>query len=96
MKWRLLISGANLIFVSSHISSDMCEKSVLYSILRTQHRPMCTTVYCAAPRHIQKTNLKKADWDEVSTEFDSAIEEVILPHMQVMWTNGTEQSYTIA
>ena len=33
----------DLIFVSSNIS-DMCEKSVLGPIQRTQHRPICVTV----------------------------------------------------
>ena len=46
----------DLIFVSSNIS-DMCEKSVLNPIPRTQHCPICVTKpdYCATTHHIQKT-----------------------------------------
>ena len=52
----------------------MCEKSVLDPIPRTQHRPICVTVNpIIVP---QRFNLKKANWDVFSTEFDAAIEEV--------------------
>ena len=70
--------NADLIFVSSNIS-DMCRKSVLHSIQRTQHRPICVTVnpvYVPQPTTSRiRFNLKKANWDG-STEFDVAIEEV--------------------
>ena len=58
----------------------MCEKSVLDPIPRTHHRPICVIVYpvivpqpTTSRRHF---NLKKANWDGFSTEFDAAIEEV--------------------
>ena len=69
----------DLIFVSSNIS-DMCEKSVLGPIPCTQHRPICGTInpitvsQPTTPR--RRFNLKKANWDGFSTEFDAAIEEV--------------------
>ena len=69
----------DLIFVSSNIS-DMCEKSVLNPIPRTQHRPICVTVNpVIVPQPTtsrRRFNLKKANWDGFSTEFDAAIEEV--------------------
>ena len=69
----------DLIFLSSNIS-DMCEKSVLYPIPLTQHRPICMTVNLVivpqptTPR--RRFNLKKANWNGFSTEFDADIEEV--------------------
>ena len=69
----------DLIFVSSNIS-DRCEKSVLDPIPRTQHRPICVTVNpVIVPQPTtsrRRFNMKKANWDGVSTEFDAAIEEV--------------------
>ena len=70
----------DLIFVSSNIL-DMYEKSVLDPIPRTQHRPIYVTVNpVIVPQPItsrRRFNLKKANWDGFSTEFDAAIEEVI-------------------
>ena len=69
----------DLIFVSSNIS-DMCEKSVLDPIPRTQHRPICVTVNpIIVPQPTtsrRRFTLKKVNWDGFSTEFDAAIEEV--------------------
>ena len=69
----------DLIFVSSNIS-DMCEKSVLDLIPRSQHRPICVTVNpIIVPQPTisrRRFNMKKASWDVFSTEFDAAIEEV--------------------
>ena len=71
----------DLIFVSSNIS-DMCEKSVLDTIPRIQHRPICVTVHPVNCNVQQPTpfrrrfNLRKAKWDDFSTDFDEAIEEV--------------------
>ena len=69
----------DLIFVSSNIS-DMCEKSVLDPIPRTQHRPICVTVHpVIVPQPTpfrRRFNLRKAKWDDYSTDFDEAIEEV--------------------
>ena len=60
--------------------SDMCEKSVLDPIPRTQHRPMCVTIYpVIVPQPTtsrRRFNLKTAQLDGVSTQFDAAIEEV--------------------
>ena len=69
----------DLIFVSSNIS-DMCGKSVLDPIPRTQHRPICVTVHpVIVPQPTlfrRRFNLRKAKWDDFSTNFDDAIEEV--------------------
>ena len=71
----------DLIFASSNIS-DMCEKSVLDPIPRTQYRHICATVnpmivpQATIPR--KRFNLKKGNWDVIFTEFDTAIEEVNL------------------
>ena len=69
----------DLIFVSSNIS-DMCEKSVLDPTPRTQHRPICVTVHpVIVPQPTpfrRRFNLRKARWDDFSTDFDEAIEEV--------------------
>ena len=66
------------IFVSSNIS-DMCEKSVLDSIPHTQHRHICVTVHpviVLQPTPFRRRfNLRKAKWDDFSTDFDEAIEE---------------------
>ena len=76
--WR---KGYNpdLIFVSSNIS-DMCEKSVLDPTPRTQHRPICITVHpVIVPQPTpfrRRINLRKAKWDDFSTDFDEAIVEV--------------------
>ena len=60
--------------------SDMCEKSVLDPIPRTQHRPICVTVHpVIVPQPTlfrRRFNLRKAKWDNFSTDFDEAIEEV--------------------
>ena len=65
----------DLIFVSSNIS-DMCEKSVLDPIPRTQHRPICVTVHpVIVPQPTpfrRRFNLRKAKWDDFSTDFDEA------------------------
>ena len=70
---------SDLIFVSLTIS-DMCEKSVLDPIPRTQHRTICVTVNSIiVPESTASIGcfiLKKANWDGFSTEFDAAIEEV--------------------
>ena len=70
----------DLIFVSSNIS-DICEKSVLDPIPRTQHRPICVTVHPAiGPQPTpfrRRFNLRKAKWDDFSTDFDEAIEEPV-------------------
>ena len=69
----------DIIFVSSNIS-DMCEKSVLDPIPHTYHHPICVTVNpVIVPQHTTsrtRYNLKKANWDGVSTEFDEDIEKV--------------------
>ena len=56
----------DFIFVSSNLS-DMCEKSVLDPIPRTQHRPICVTVNPVIvpqpTRSRRRFNLKKAKWD---------------------------------
>ena len=68
----------DLIFVSSNIL-DMCEKSVLDPIPRTQHRPICVIVHpVIVPQPTpfrRRFNLRKAKWDYFSTDFDEAIEE---------------------
>ena len=69
----------DLIFVSSNIS-DMREKSVLDPIPRTQHRPIYVTVHpVIGPQPTpfrRRFNLRKSKWDDFSTDFDEAIEEV--------------------
>ena len=66
----------DLIFVSSNIS-DMCEKSVMDPIPRTLHRSIYNPVIVPQPTTSRRCfNLKKVNWDGVSTEFDAAIEEV--------------------
>ena len=69
----------DLVFVSSKIL-DICEKSVLDPIPRTQHHPICVTVNpIIVPQPTtsrRRFNLKKANWDRFSTELDAAIEEV--------------------
>ena len=69
----------DLIFLSSNIS-DMCDTSVLDPIPRTQHRPICVTVHpVIVPQptpFIRCFNLRKGKWDNFSTDFDEAIEEV--------------------
>ena len=69
----------DLIFVSSNIS-DMCEKSVLDPIPCTQHCPICVTVHpVIVPQPTpfrRRFNLRKAKWDDFSTDFDEAIKEV--------------------
>ena len=71
--------NSDLISVFSNIS-DMCEKSVLDPIPRTQHRPICVTVHpVIVPQHTsfrRRFNLRKAKLDDFSTDFDEAIEEV--------------------
>ena len=67
------------ILVSSN-SLDMCEKSVLDPIPRTQHRPICATVHpVIVPQPTpfrRRFNLRKAKWDDFSTDFDETIEEI--------------------
>ena len=68
----------DLIFVSSNIS-DMCEKSLLDPIPRTQHCPICVSVYpIIVPQPTpfrRRFNPRKAKWDDFFTDFDEAIEE---------------------
>ena len=64
----------DLIVVSSTIS-DMCEISVLDRIPRTQHRPVNPVSVSQPTTSRRRFNLKKANWDGFSTEFDAAIEE---------------------
>ena len=56
----------------------MCEKSVLDHIPCTQHRPMCDYLAIVPQATTSRTrfNLKKANWDWFSTEFDAAIKAV--------------------
>ena len=58
----------------------MCEKSVLNPISRTLHRPIWVTVHpVSVPQPTpfrRRFNLMKAKWDDFSTDFDEAIEEV--------------------
>ena len=74
----------DLIFVSSNIS-DMCEKSVLDQIPRTQYRPICVTVHpVIVPQPTpfrRRFNLRKAKWDDFSTDFDEAIDK-LSPRLQ--------------
>ena len=69
----------DIIFVSSNIS-NMCEKSVLDPTPRTQHRPICVTVHSViVPQPTpfrRRFNMRNAKWDDLSTDFDEAIEEV--------------------
>ena len=69
----------DLIFVSLNIS-DICEKSVLDPIPRTQHRPICVTVNpIIVPQPTTSRicfNLKKANRDGFATELYAPIEEV--------------------
>ena len=69
----------DLIFESSTIL-DMCDKSVMDPITHTQHRPICVTVNpVIVPQpttSVQRFNMKKANCDGFSAEFDVAIEEV--------------------
>ena len=71
--------NTDLIFVSVNIS-DMCEKSVLDNIPRTQHRPICVCkpgYFVLQPTTFRRRfNLKTDNWDGISTELDAAIEEV--------------------
>ena len=57
----------------------MCEKSVLDPI-HTQHSPISETVQpvivLQPTPFIRRFNLRKAKWDDFSTDFDEAIEEV--------------------
>ena len=66
-------------FVSSNIS-DMCEKSVRDPIPRTQHHHLYVTVHpviVPQPTPFSRgLNLRKAKWDDISTDFDESIEEV--------------------
>ena len=66
-------------FVSSNIS-NMCEKSGLDPLPRRQHRPICVTVHpVIVPQPTpfrRRFNKRKARWDDFSTDFDEAIEEV--------------------
>ena len=58
----------------------MCEKSVLDPMPRTQHRPICVTVHpviVPQPTPFRRCfNLRKAKWNDFSTDFDEAIEDV--------------------
>ena len=69
----------DLIFLSSNIS-DMCEKSVMGPMPRTQHCPICVTVNPVIVQQPitsrRRLNPKKANWDGFSTELDEAIKEV--------------------
>ena len=69
----------DLILVSSNIS-DMCEKYVLDPIPHTQHRRICVTAHpvnVPQPTPFRRCfNLRNAKWDDFSTNFDEAIEEI--------------------
>ena len=62
------------------IFSDMCEKSVLDPITRTQHGPICMTAHLViVPQPTpfrRRFNLRKAKSDDFSTDFDEVIDEV--------------------
>ena len=61
---------------------DTTRTSSLYlqTFPRTQHRPICVTVHpVIVPQPTpfrRRFNLRKAKWDDVSTDFDEAIEDV--------------------
>ena len=69
----------DLIFASSSID-NMCVKSVLNPIPRTQHRPICVTVNTVlVPRPTafrRRFNLRKANWSGYATDVDIRIHEV--------------------
>ena len=69
----------DLIFVSSSID-NMCVKSVLNPIPRTQHRPICVTVnpvLVSRPTAFRRRfNLRKANWSGYATDVDILIDEV--------------------
>ena len=58
----------------------MREKYVLDPIPRTQHRPICVTVHpVMVPQPTlfrRRFSMRKAKWDDFSTDFDEPIEEV--------------------
>ena len=70
----------------------MCEKSVLYPIPRTQHRPNCVTVHPVnVPQHTpfrRRFNTRKAKWDDFSKDFEEAIEEVEPSPENYDWSIG--------
>ena len=64
-------------------SSQVKDLGVIFNrvlSLRTQHRPICVTVHpVIVPQPTpfrRRFNLRKAKWDDFSTDFDEAIEEV--------------------
>ena len=69
----------DLIFASSSID-NMCVKSVLNPIPRTQHRPICVTVnhvLVSQPTAFRRRfNLKKANWSGYATDVDIPVDEV--------------------
>ena len=69
----------DLIFASSSID-NMCVKSVLNPIPRTQHRHMCVTVnlvLVSRPTAIRRRfNLRKANWSGYETNVDILVDEV--------------------
>ena len=72
----------DLIFASSNISNNMCEKSVLDPIPpHTQHLPIGVSVnpvIVAEPTTFRRRfNLKKADWERFSEDIDSNIDEEV-------------------
>ena len=68
----------DLIFASSNID-NMCVKSVLNSIPRTQHRPICVTVnsvFVSRPTAFRRRfNLRKTNWNRYATDVDILIDE---------------------
>ena len=78
VRWK---KGYNpdLIFASSSID-NMCVKSVLNPIPRTQHHPICVTinsVLVARPTAFRRRfNMRKANWSGYATNVDIFIEEV--------------------
>ena len=69
----------DLIFASSSID-NMCVKSVLNPIPRTQHRHICITinpVLMSRPTAFRRRfNLRKENWSGYATDVDILIEEV--------------------
>ena len=79
VRWK---KGYNpdLIFESDS-NANICKKSVMDPIPHTQHHPICVTVQpvVVVPQltpYRRCFNLRKADWNDYSTELDNRIEDV--------------------